>query len=182
MKQMIKLALILMAYTAVACVGLALVNNFTALAIAKNEQAELNKGLKNVFLDADTFEAAADFQAITKDGINLEALYLAKSGDNLLGCVIRASGATYDKATILAGVDTNGKMTSIQFLSLTDTPGFGQKAAEPPFADQFKGKAITDAFEVKADIQAISGATITSVGVAKILKVATTAASEYLTK
>lgn len=182
MKQMIKLALILMAYTAVACVGLAFVNNFTAPAIAENEKAELNNGLKNVFVDADAFEPVTDFQVGTKDGINLEALYLAKSGDTILGCVIRASGATYDKATILAGVDTNGKMTSIQFLTLTDTPGFGQKAAEPPFADQFKGKAVTDAFEVKADIQVISGATITSVGVAKILKVATSAASEYLAK
>lgn len=182
MKQMLKLGVVLMAYTAIACVGLAFVNNLTAPAIAANEKAELNQGLKMVFASAESFDEAKDFESKTVDGITLENLYIAKSQNNKIGCIIKASGATYDKATMLIGIDKENKITSIQFLALSDTPGFGQKAKEPTFADQFKGKAVTDAFEVKADVNAISGATITSVGVAKIIKVATKAASEYLAK
>lgn len=182
MKQMLKLGLILMAYTAVACVGLAFVNNATAPAIIANEKAQLNAGLKTVFQSADSFEQLNDFTTGAKNGVTLEALYAAKKGDAVVGYVVKATGATYDKATILAGIDTNGKMTAIQFLALSDTPGFGQKATEPKFSDQFKGKSITDNFEAKADIQAISGATITSKGVSKILKTAVNAVAEYQTK
>ncbi|NLM01433.1 MAG: FMN-binding protein [Treponema sp.] len=182
MKQMLKLGLILMTYTAIACVGLAFINNLTSPAIAANEQAELNNGLKSVFFSAESFEKVKDFESKTVEGVSLEALYLAKNDGNTVGCVVKASGPTYDKATILAGVDTEGKITSVEFLELTDTPGFGQKAKEPKFADQFKNKSVTDRFETKSDVEIISGATITTVGVVKIIKVATKAAAEYLAK
>jgi electron transport complex protein RnfG len=66
------------------------------------------------------------------------------------------------------------------FMELTDTPGFGQKAKEPAFYSQFTGKSANDPFEVKGDVQVISGATITSRGVASILKYASFVAGEYL--
>ena len=123
MKQMLKLGVVLMAYTAIACVGLAFVNNLTAPAIAANEKAELNQGLKMVFASAESFDEAKDFESKTVDGITLENLYIAKAQNNKIGCIIKASGATYDKATMLIGIDKENKITSIQFLALSDYYG-----------------------------------------------------------
>ena len=51
----------------------------------------------------------------------------------------------------------------------SETPGLGSRAkTEPSFSEQFKGLSINDPIKVKSDggnIDAISGATITSQGV-----------------
>lgn len=168
MKQMIKLGLILALFTSVACVSLALVSNFTSGAIERAAQKELDEGLRTVFADADAFSPAqGTFTAAA--GVTIDAVYMAEKGGTVIGSVVQATGSTYDKATILVGITSNKTITSIQFLSLTDTPGFGQKAAEPAFKDQFTGKSADDNFALGDDIDAISGSTITTKGVIAII-------------
>ena len=74
----------------------------------------------------------------------------------------------------------NGGVKSISFLSITDTPGFGQKAAEPAFYEQFAGISATSNFVPGTDFDGISGATITTNGVAKIISEAAKIGVEYL--
>lgn len=66
-------------------------------------------------------------------------------------------------------VDTD-KIIGVAVTTHSETPGVGSKAkTDPGFGGQFKGQTITDVFKVKADggqIDAISGATISSRGVA----------------
>jgi electron transport complex protein RnfG len=66
-------------------------------------------------------------------------------------------------------VDTD-KIIGVAVTTHSETPGVGSKAkTDPGFGGQFKGKPITDVFKVKPDggkIDAISGATISSRGVA----------------
>ncbi|MBE6350758.1 MAG: FMN-binding protein [Spirochaetaceae bacterium] len=180
MKQMLKLGLILAAYTAVACVCLALVNNVTSPTIAALKQAQLEEGLKVVFADADSFSVPEGFSSSVIDGVTIEDVYIAKKGDAVIGAIAKATGPTYDKATLLVGVNRDKKVEAISFLSITDTPGFGQKATEPVFYNQYAGKAITDEFATKKDITPISGATITTNGVSAIVKIAANAAATYL--
>lgn len=180
MKNMLKLGLSLAIYASVACVCLSLVNMVTAPAIAAAKERELNSGLAVVFADADTFELAPGFVADTASSVKVTNLYLAKKGDQVMGAVVQANGPTYDKAEMLIGVTLNRSITGIQFLSLTDTPGFGQKAAEPEFANQFAGKSVDDAFSAGDDVTAISGATITTKGVSQLIKYAAYIAGEYL--
>lgn len=170
MKQMFKLGLILALYTGVACVALALVNNFTAGAIEKAAQEKLNKGLRLVFSEADEFiQSDAEFIS-SVEGVTIDAVYLGKKNGKINGAIVKASGSTYDKATMLIGLTTDKKITSISFLSLSDTPGYGQKATEPAFSNQFSGKPCEDDFIIGNDIDAISGATITTKGVINIIK------------
>lgn len=180
MKNMLKLGLSLAIYASVACVCLSLVNMVTAPAIAAAKERELNAGLAVVFADADTFAPAPNFIADTATSIKVTNLYLAKKGDQVMGAVVQANGPTYDKAEMLIGVTLNRSITGIQFLSLSDTPGFGQKAAEPEFSNQFAGKSIDDAFSAGDDVTAISGATITTKGVSQLIKYAAYIAGEYL--
>jgi electron transport complex protein RnfG len=94
---------------------------------------------------------------------------------------VQATGPTYDKATLLIGVTNDRKITDVKFMAISDTPGYGQKA--PGFYEgKFKGKSTDDGFVAKGDVEAVSGATITSNGVAAILKNATYVAGEYLAK
>lgn len=180
MKNMLKLGLSLAIYASVACVCLSLVNMVTAPAIAAAKERELNAGLAVVFADADTFAPAPNFVADTATSIKVTNLYLAKKGDQVMGAVVQANGPTYDKAEMLIGVTLDRAITGIQFLTLSDTPGFGQKAAEPEFSNQFAGKSVDDAFSAGDDVTAISGATITTKGVSQLIKYAAYIAGEYL--
>lgn len=70
--------------------------------------------------------------------------------------------------TVSVGMDSDGTVTGIAFLVLTETAGLGMKAQEPEWSNQYIGKNV-DAFIVTKngaaedqEINAISGATITS--------------------
>jgi len=187
MKQMIRLGLTLAAYAVVSCFCLALVDNFTAPVIAKHQAAKLSAGLKIVYEDADSFEQATDYTK-PEGVVSIDALYLAKKGSTVVGAVTKVTGPTYDHATLLVGQDLKGSITGVQFLDLTDSPGFGQKAKDPTytvssgktFYGQFTGKNANDGFTVGSTYEAISGATITSKGVGVLLTQATYTAAQYL--
>lgn len=182
MKQMIKLGLILAAYTAAACFMLALVNNATAPAIAAVKQKQLNEGLRLVYADADNFAPAEGFSGKTVNGVSIDGIYAALKNDAVIGAVVQATGATYDSSTLLVGVSGERAITAVHFLACSDTPGFGQKATLPSFTGQFAEKSIDSAFEPGKDLEAISGATITTNGVAKILKTAAAEADMFLSQ
>lgn len=182
MKQMIKLALTLSAYAVIACLALAAVYSFTAPQIAEVKAEKTNRALKAVFPEAEDFKEISEE---IPEGLNKTKFlnaYTAVNGGKTVGLTITAKGPTYASATILIAMDLNKTIRKIEFLELTDTPSLGSKAAEEPFAGQFNGKALDSAFEVNADINAIGGATITSRGVAAIVKDASATAIEYMTK
>ena len=70
--------------------------------------------------------------------------------------------------TTVVGVSNEGRVMDIKILSHSETPGLGAKAVEPAFAGQFKEKLAEKLSVTKTppesddQIQAISGATITS--------------------
>ncbi len=73
----------------------------------------------------------------------------------------------------MVSVDVNGKIAGIKIISHEETPGYGDKIEEiregenePWFTKQFIGKTISDNIALKkdsGDIDAISGATISSI-------------------
>ncbi|GMO11703.1 MAG: FMN-binding protein [Treponemataceae bacterium] len=184
MKDMLKLGAALAAYCVVACALLALVNNVTKPIIDAADAEALKNGQLEVFAAAD------DFQSVDKDGYTIPAgsktkiksFALAQKGGTVIGAVIQATGATYGTATILIGVNADKTLTQIKFMSIDDTPGFGQKATESTFYGQFEGMDVSGVVAVKKDggsIDAITGATITSRGVAAIVKDASAVANAY---
>jgi len=185
---MIKLGLILAIYAVISCALLAVVNNFTAPVIEANQIAKANAGMKAVFADADSFEQVTDFTPSTDSTITIDKFYLAKVGGEVKGAVVQATGPTYDHATIVLGVDLSGTVTGMQFLALSDSPGFGLKANDATykvksgttFYGQFAGKKVADGFTAGQTYDAVSGATITSKGVGRIMTMATFVASSYL--
>ena len=141
-----------------------------------------NRAYKAVFNEAESFEAG-DALTAAIEGCNAElaamdfgkvevenVLKAVDAGGNELGYVITSlSNDSYGGVLKLSvGLKEDGTITGIEFLEISDTPGLGLKAKEPPFKDQFTGKNAPSLSVTKAgnaddtQINAISGATITS--------------------
>lgn len=60
--------------------------------------------------------------------------------------------------TVMVGIDLDGKMTGIQLVEHSETPGLGSKAGQPSFTDKFIG---VDEGGLSG-VDTISGATVTS--------------------
>lgn len=176
--SMIKLGLILAAYAVVACALLAVVNNFTAPKIADNQSKKVSAAMQEFFPESGlTFETVNDFTPPVVGAITVDEIYVAKKGSEIVGGAAQVTGPTYDQGSILIGIKTDGTVTGLKFLKLTDSPGFGLKANDATFKlpngktfyGQFQGKNAKSGFKVGENFDAISGATITSVAVSSLI-------------
>ena len=176
--SMIKLGLVLCVYAVVACTLLALVNNFTAPKIADNQAKKVSAAMQEFFPDAGlSFETVNDYKAPVVGAITVDEIYVAKKDGKIVGGAAQVTGPTYDQGSILIGMKTDGSVTGLKFLKLTDSPGFGLKANDSTFKlpngktfyGQFEGKNAKDGFVAGKNFDAISGATITSVAVSSLI-------------
>jgi len=117
--------------------------------------------------------------SIAKDGQKSSyTLYRVAQDDKVAGWVVKAGGQGYgDKLELLIGTDADvQKITGLFVLEQKETPGLGNKIAEPQWRNQFVGKATDTPLEVvkgkgqsPTTIDAITGATISSRSVTGIV-------------
>ena len=141
---------------------------------------------------ADALTTAQSDGKIAADngGASLISVVAAKDASGAeTGYIIKGSAAGYGGSVIVVvGVDTDLKVTGISFPeTLPETAGLGQKATEPAFYEQFAGKGTK--LSVKKgggagedEIDAISGATITSTAVTNTVNAATEFVQDYILK
>lgn len=161
----LKLTLSLAALTAAAGVILGFVATQTMPLADANDKRMQEEARKEVLPDADRFEAMAGHPE-WMEGRD-------KTGKSV-GYVIQAVGKGYGGEIKMAlGVDNQFKVVAYKITQQNETPGLGDGALKPKFRDQFKGKSLEQLEVVKRPdpqkIQAITGATITSRGVTKII-------------
>jgi len=78
--------------------------------------------------------------------------------------VVRSKG--YNFITMAVGVDAGGAVTGIEVVTNEETPGLGSVVAEDPaFLEQFSGKG-PEPILLGVDVDAVTGATFTSKGIA----------------
>jgi Na+-translocating ferredoxin:NAD+ oxidoreductase subunit G len=118
-------------------------------------------------------------------------VFEAKYQGNRKGWVVKAGGQGYaDKIELLVGLDPNfTTITGLFVLEQKETPGLGNKMIFPEWRGQFTGKPTDPALKVvktgakeKTEIDAITGATISSRSVTAIVNGAVKALREPLTK
>ncbi|MCR5046511.1 MAG: FMN-binding protein [Treponema sp.] len=169
MKEAFKLGAILALYAMAACFALALVNNFTAPVIERRALEKESAALKMIFPDADSFEKIESFENANPSA-KIDSFYAVKKNGETSGYAIKTTGPTYDTTTLIAGFDSKLKIAGVHILQTSDSPGFGQKAADPnyknskgtTFYGQFAGVDASNGLTLGSDFEAISGATITS--------------------
>jgi electron transport complex protein RnfG len=191
MKNMLKLGFVLACFATAACVGLALVYTGTEVIIAQRSQADLEAALKDLFPDADGFADITGDISSPQNTITFGSQYAIRQGDALLGAAVQASGPSYGgPITVLVGIGIDGKISGVKILDHQDTPGLGanaasagyfvDKAAKLTFYGQFAGKPVTDPFEPKGDVAAVTASTITSRAVSSLVKASGIAATAWL--
>ena len=182
MKGIVKDAMMLFLITLIAGALLGAVHEVTLEPIAKAQQEAANATYREVFPEASNFVTTDALTAAVADSadeiaaqgfgsVSVDAAMEAQDeSGNVIGYMITAtSGEGYGgDVQISVGIDGEGNLTGVGFLSISETPGLGMKAQEPEFRGQFAGKPTAETFVVTktgatADnqVQAISGATIT---------------------
>ena len=151
-------ALIVLAIIAVAAaLLLGLTNAITAGPIEEHRMAALNAAYSAVMPDA------ASYTAITvPEGYAVSGLYEAKDANGaVIGYTVTAASKGYaGDVAMTFGVDANGKVTGcvVGDTSFAETDGFGARAKEPAFQEQFEGLDAVNG----GSFLPLSGATFTS--------------------
>lgn len=188
--SMIKLGTTLALFASIACACLAVVYAVTKDDIEKQSEKQFAASMQELFPQANKFDKIENF-ASSDPNIKFETAYEVKNNTLPLGIAIKAIGPSYGgTATLLVAVDLHRSIAGVEVIELKDTPGLGMNASNPSyyvnkakkttFTGQFVGKFLTDPFEVKKDVVAITAATITSRSLAKIIKAAGDAAIAYM--
>ncbi len=157
MREIGKLGFILAVICAVAAGSLAWVYQTTRPVIEKRQVEEFNTALKAVIPEAE------EFKETKRDG---QSFYVASKGGKDIGVAIPVESKGYGSSPIsmVVGVDMSGKVLNVEVLSHSETAGLGSKITGEEFRKQFVGKAPDSPLVVKQDIDAVSGATISSKG------------------
>ena len=154
----LRLALTLLAITAVVAALLAGVNSITAPAIAELNAQKTQEAIELVLPGGG--EEMADFPATAL----VSKVY---AGD--AGYAVEVTPGGFDNTiTMMVGVDTEGKVLGISIIKHTETAGLGAVAAAgTPAGENFRGQFVgaSGSVSVTKDggtMDAITGATITS--------------------
>lgn len=158
---------------AVSCL-LSVVNNVTAPLIKQNSVKKLDKSLASV-IDADKFNAISN----EGDTVVYEAL---KDGEKVGFAVENHEKGYGGDITVLTGISNDMKVCGVEILSMSETAGLGANASNESFRNQYKGKtgdiSVVKNSPKDNEIEAISGATVTSSAVTRAVNAAIKTAKE----
>lgn len=150
--------------------SLSLVNNWASPKILINQKAETERAIYLVHLDGKKYEAMKD--------AGFEVYKVFDQTDKSVGySLVYAGNGFQGKIKMMIGLtDDLNKITSIEILEQSETPGLGTKILEPTYKDQYKELTpLTGIKLVKGippsnpnEVQAITGATISSRAVVQI--------------
>jgi electron transport complex protein RnfG len=180
-KYIIKLTVTLFVTCVIVAGLLGGVNAITADKIAAINWENTVTAMKEVVADPDntTFSDAMELTddmttAASSAGATLDSVYEAQADGQSAGYAIKvvASGSQ-GNIEMMVGVDAEGVVTGVSIVSNSETSGIGSKvmsnqptAAGVGVLDQFEGKSAADGtLAVGSNVDAISGATVSSRGV-----------------
>lgn len=176
MMEIIRMVVVLSAITGLSGFVLSGLKVWTTPII--EEQVLMNvqgPALKRLFQDI-TNDPIADRQKLPRPGSDGEQVIVfpAIKDGKLLAVAMEASGKGYGgDVNVLVGFDVaKDNLVGISVTTHKETPGLGSRIQEPSFTKQFRGKDPAKAALKKdgGDIDAISGATLSSVGTTVAVK------------
>ncbi len=172
MKDMLKITMSLVAIFIAAGLIMGLTYKFTSPIKFKAEKKEKEEALKEMAPTAtDPITPAGKWSVHSK---NFE-YYQATASGRPVAFIASTAGKGYSSfIQMLVALDPEMKINDVKVLSMNETPGLGDQVLEKSFLEQFKGKSLSQIVlikgETKENIQAISGATISSRGVTNGVK------------
>jgi len=182
--SIIKPTLVLFVVCFVISGSLAYVNDMTKDVIEESAIAEQAESRRQVMMEAESFkkvEANGVPDAVT-------GVYEGYKGKEAIGYVMDVTVKGYGgNISMTVGVSLEGNITGVIIGSNNETPGLGSKATEPAFVNQFNEVGINDNLimvkqnkKAPNEIQAVSGATVSSKAITKGVDAALSAAETLI--
>jgi len=169
-ERMIRLGVTLMAVGLVAAVGLGLTYTVTKAKIEKYDrqvEAQACKsalpGIRSVSEIKEDKKLSAK---VSKKYPDVQKVFTCDKGYIL---VVKTKGYG-GPLTLAVGIDKSGIVKGIAVVASKETVGLGSKALEDSYLGRFKGKTVKEKLKVGEDVQAVTGATITSKAVTNQVK------------
>jgi len=169
MKKRIPPFAILTIISLCAALMLALTNAVTVGPIAEASAKAADEARKAVLPEAETFEELAHDDTV-------DSLFQGLANNEAVGYTATVTVTGYGgPIEITIGMDETGALTGLNVggTKFAETAGLGARAKEPEFTGQFVGKRTP--VTLNQDVDAISGATITSTAVTKGVNLAAAA-------
>lgn len=210
MKNLIKDAVILFTITLIAGLFLGFVFEFTKEDRALQAEKKKNNAYKTVFVDYDEYKDVdmesvtfddIDISKITglsetlknvgyaQNVVTIDGAVSANNNGSVIGYAITVTSKEGygGDITFTVGINNEGVVTGVSILSISETAGLGMNAKEKSFLDKYVGKSGGN-FVVNKDnkdnlpneIDAISGATITTRAMTKGVNAAYITAMEIM--
>ena len=153
-------AIILFLIAAICTAILAVTNGVTAPKIEENNVKAEIAARQLVFADAATF---SDVKTVS-DVTYVEAL---DEENNVIGYVFTTSSKGYGgEIKVMTGIGADGNVTGMKILAIEETAGLGMNAKKDEFTNQYVGGSgsftVVKSDAGENEIQALTGATITS--------------------
>jgi len=171
LRKSIQMVLVLSIVGMISGASLVGIYKYTQPRIEQNKKEEIRRAIFEVIPQAKSYKTIAKKGKLIYQGLD--------SSGNLVGYAFTGEGAGYQGTIeIMIGMDSHlEKVTGIQILESVETPGLGAKITSKAFRNQFKALLVSPLIELikgkktekPNQIQAITGATISSQAVVDIL-------------
>ena len=170
--DIIKPVAVLLAICIIIPLALSLTNKITKDKIAELDEKNSRETMADL-IEADNF-TECEF------GENEFNYYTAVKDGNIIGYIFKTAEKGYGgDVSVMTAVNTDGTVKSVAILDVSnDTPGLGQNAAKESFYSQYADKKSgislvkNGAESDKNEVNAVTGATITSTAVNKAVNTA----------
>ena len=162
----------LLLFAAVVALLLGLVNRVTAEPIAAYRAEKLQSAMREVL-------PAEEYRELEYSGDPaVKTVYLAGSEGWIIEVTPSGFGGLID---MLVGVDTHGAVTGVSIVSMSETSGLGANAARESFRSQYEGRSGSVKLKKQGgEIDALTGATVTSTAVTGGVNIALNLAAELM--
>ena len=174
LKEIVIPAVSLLLICIVATALLGFTNQITAPKIEELAIKTQTEAKQNVLSIATDF---SEEKTASLDGVDY-AYYEGTANGETVGYVFATSAKGYGgDIKIMVGIDKDGAVTGVSILEIAETAGLGMNAKNESFLNQYNGKSntlsvIKNGEKGENDIQALTGATITSNAMTKAVNIA----------
>lgn len=161
MKDNIKPTAVLTVICVIAALLLVWAHEMTKDSIARQNELRFSTSVEQLFGKTDSRLLDSNFGCD-----EIEAIAVTPDGKTAVQ--VCTDGYSKGGINVLVGIDENGAVSGIEFVSLGETPGLGSKVRDiPEFRQQFYGASEPD-----VPLDAVSGATFSSKGMKKAVDTA----------
>jgi len=170
MKQIARMVLVLTVLGLISGLALSLVSNYADPLIKENQQEAIDEAVYYVLRSAESYK--------TKEMESKKIYRALDSSEKITGYAFTASGGGYQGTIkLMVGVGPNLQtVKGIEILESSETPGLGGKIRGKNFKSRFRNLLAQDGIGLvktaepdKGEVQAITGATISSKAVVNII-------------